>query len=269
MASGAEREVLVVVAHPDDEILWHSPVLPAAARILAAFDTTSANAALNEGRARVRAQYPLAGFAFLGLLHAEVYSQSDFLSRAPAAYGVTLMRSCPPETAELYRSNYDALVRAVDRYVGRHTDIYTHNPWGEYGHEEHIQVHRAMVELAQRHQCSLWVWDGFPAEELAARDVWMRADYYPDETLAGVPTTEHDVDLERFREIRALYQQEGAWTWSDTYLPPSPSRYLQVVQDGTVLVTPRRLSPGRRADIARQIVSRKARYYAGAARRRI
>ena len=258
----------MVVAHPDDEILWHGPVLSAATRILAAYDTTSADAALNEARARVRARYPLEGFEYLGLLHADVYGQSDFLSRAPAPYGVTLMRSCPPDTAELYRSNYDALVRAVDPYVQRHTDIYTHNPWGEYGHEEHIQVHRAMVELARRHQCSVWVWDGLAPEELVARDVWMRADYYPDETLASLATAELDVDLERFREIRALYQDEGAWTWSDTYLPPSPSRYLQVVRDGTVMVTPRRLSPSRRADIARQVVSRKARYYAGAARRR-
>jgi len=258
---GADLEVLVVVAHPDDEVLWLGPVLPTASKVLAAFSVATKDPALTEGRELVRTSYPFAGFEFLGLENAGVYGQSDFLSRVPVEHGVTLMRSCQVEPAERYRSNYAALLAAVDPHVGPRTDIYTHNPWGEYGHEEHVQVNHAMVALAQRHGCSVWAWDGLSSQELVSRDVWLRADYYPDETLGDIPSRELAVDLERFQEIRALYQRHNAWTWHDDYLPPNPSRFLQIARDGEILVSPRRLPRSRRALVAGQIISRKARYY--------
>ena len=125
--------------------------------------------------------------------------------------------------------------------MGPRTDIYTHNPWGEYGHEEHIQVNHAMVALAQRHGCSVWAWDGLSGQDLVSQDVWLRTDYYPDEHLVDVPSVDSAVDLERFREIRALYQRHNAWTWHDDYLPPNPSRFLQIARDGEVLVSARHL----------------------------
>ena len=252
----------MVVAHPDDEVLWLAPVIPDAKKLLAVFSVANGDPALTAGRELVLSEYPLRSFEFLGLQNADVYGQSDFLSRVPVEHGVSLMRSCRPERAERYRTNYPALLVALDPYVGPRMDIYTHNPWGEYGHEEHIQVNHAAVALAQRHGCSVWVWDGLSSSELISQDVWLRANYYPDSALDGLPSRELSVDLDRYRDIRGLYQRHDAWTWRDDYLPPNPSRFLQVVRDGDVLVSARRLSPSRRALIARQIVFRKARYYA-------
>jgi len=266
---GADREILVVVAHPDDEVLWLGPVLPKARKILAAFSVASENPALTEGREIVRRNYPYGGFEFLGLRNADVYGQSDFLNRVPVDHGVNLMRSCRPERAQRYRSNYAALLAAIDPYVRPRTDIYTHNPWGEYGHEEHIQVNHAVVALAQRHGCSVWAWDGLPSQELVSQDVWLKAHYYPDEALGEVPSVDLIVNLDRYKEIETLYQRHNAWTWHDHYLPPDPSRFLQLVRDGDVLVSARRLPWSRRVFIARQIVFRKARYYARQGRGRI
>jgi hypothetical protein len=121
----------VVVAHPDDEVLWLAGVLPFATNILAAYGVASGDPALTAGRELVRTSYPYGGFEFLGLQNADVFGQSDFLSRVPVDHGVSLMRSCQAEKAERYRSNYDALVASVDPRVTPRTDIYTHNPWGE------------------------------------------------------------------------------------------------------------------------------------------
>jgi len=269
VATGQKRETIVVVAHPDDEVLWLGPVLPNAAKVLAAFSVASENPALTEGREVVRRNYPYRNFEFLGLQNAKVYGYSDFLNRMPVEHGVTLMRSCPPERAERYRSNYPALLAGIDPYLGPRTDIYTHNPWGEYGHEEHIQVNHAVVALAQRHRCSVWAWNGLSSQELISRDVWLRAHFYPEDDLEGVPSAELVVDLDRYREIRTLYQRHNAWTWHDDYLPPNPSRFVQLVRDGDVLVSARHLRWSRRAFIAKEIVFRKTQYYAREGERRV
>jgi hypothetical protein len=269
VATDAGREVLIVVAHPDDEVLWLAPLLPRATHILASYAVAGLDPALTKGRELVRDNFPFRGFQFLGLQQADVYGQSDFLSRVPVDHGVALMRSCGPERADRYRSNYSALLAAVDPYLGPQIDIYTHNPWGEYGHEEHIQVSHAMVTLAQRRGCSVWAWDGFSSRALVSRDVWLRADYYPDDNMGGVPALDLAVDLGGYEEIRALYQRHGAWTYDDDYVPPDPSRFLQIVRDGHVLVAPRRLPLSRRASLAGQVMTRKTRYYADALGQRI
>jgi LmbE family N-acetylglucosaminyl deacetylase len=253
--------MLVVVAHPDDEVLWLSAALPYASRIVAAFSVAIGDPALTRGRELVRAHYPFSGFEFLGLSNADVFSQSDFLSRTPVEHGVSLMSSCPRERVERYRSNYSALLAALDPYLGPGTEVVTHNPWGEYGHEEHVQVNHAIVSLAARHGCSVWVWDGFSTEELVANDVWLRADYYPDNAVALVPSLELAVDIDRYREIRDLYRRYGAWTFHDDYLPPNSSRLFQIVRDGQVLLSARKLSWTRRAVMTGQKLSRKAQHH--------
>ena len=269
MYTGSARDVLIVVAHPDDEVLWLAPLLPRATHVLAAYSVASLDPALTQGRERVRENFPFNTFQFLGLKQAEVYAQSDFLSRVPVEHGVNLMRSCPQDRAEHYRSNYQALIAAVDSYLGPHTDIYTHNPWGEYGHEEHIQVNHAMIALAQRHGCSVWAWDGLSSEELLARGVRLKADFYPDSLLIHAPSDEVPVDLECCKEIRALYQRHRAWTYHDDYLPPNPSRFLQMVRDGDVIVSAHRPPLSRRTLIAGKLLLAKTRYYAGAVGKRI
>jgi LmbE family N-acetylglucosaminyl deacetylase len=258
----AERDTLVVVAHPDDEVLWLGPFLPRAKHILVAYADATRDSSLNRGRQSVLADFPFATLRYLGLQQADVYGLSDFLSRVPVEYGVKLMRSCDRERARRYRTNFRALVEAVAPFVDATTDIYTHNPWGEYGHEEHVQVSHAMVALAQRHGCSVWAWDGLPSAELTQRDVWIRADYYPDTAVCNVPWVEMDVNLECYDQLRSLYQRHDAWTFYDDYVPPNPSRYLQIVRDGIVLVRARKLPSSRRAEIAAQVVLRKTRHYA-------
>jgi hypothetical protein len=66
--------------------------------------------------------------------------------------------SCPLEHASLYRNDFGAMLELPEPYVRRHPAIYTHNTWGEYGHEEHIQVRNAVQALAQHHLCSVPAW---------------------------------------------------------------------------------------------------------------
>lgn len=229
---------LVVVAHPDDEIIWLAPVTAQAATIVAALPIHADNPAISSGRDFVRAHYPVGGFEFLSLREAGVYRQSDWLRRSPAPYGVTLSARCPTERARRYVANYDALLELIEPYVRRHAVIYTHNPWGEYGHEEHVQVSNVVMSLARRHGCSVWAWDGFPERHLLRLGMRLRSDFYGDRPLT-LPHADLEVDGSLYHSIRQLYLSQGAWTWDWGYEPPARSTYIQLVRQGELLLTPR------------------------------
>ncbi len=78
----------------------------------------------------------------------------------PDGYGVELRKDTPPELVETYRANYAAVRKALVPHLEKHRVVYTHNPWGEYGHEEHIQVCRAVLDVGAEHDSCVWVWDG-------------------------------------------------------------------------------------------------------------
>jgi hypothetical protein len=228
---------LVVVAHPDDEIIWLAPATAHAATIIAAFPIHADDPAITNGRDFVLAHYPVGGFEFLPLREAGVYRQSDWLRRAPAPYGVTLSARCPVGRARRYLANYDALLELIEPYVRRHAVIYTHNPWGEYGHEEHVQVSNVVTSLARRYGCSVWAWDGLPERRLLRLGMRLRSDFYGQRPLT-LPRTELEVDASLYRSIRQLYLSQGAWTWDWGYEPPALSTYIQLVRQGEVLLTP-------------------------------
>jgi len=168
---------LVIVAHPDDEAIWFSPVLSSADLILVTFPRHPSKVRLTEARELVRRDYPLR-LEFLPLTASGAFRQSDWSSRKPARYGVELADTCPAESRERYFANYDKLLAALDHLLADAVEVYSHNPWGEYGHEEHIQVWCAVSELAEKHGCSVWIWDGFSNEVLEERGVRTRLDHY-------------------------------------------------------------------------------------------
>ena len=231
------ESILVVVAHPDDEILWLAPIIPLARTFVAALPGAPYPPDLTGARELVLAAYPVAGFVFLPLSQADVYRRSDWRRRRLTPYGVSLRRSCPTVYRERYMENYLRLLDQLDDYVRRHAVVCTHNPWGEYGHEEHIQVCHAVIELAKRHHRSVWAWDGLPVTDLLARGCRTRSDFY-DPLPPGLAEVELPVDLDLYRTVKELYQRHAAWTWRPTYEPPPTCRYVEIVRGGVPLVDP-------------------------------
>jgi len=261
LGEGLGQKVVVVVAHPDDEVLWLAAVLPRASKILVALPGNAVDARLERARTEVQASYPVAGLEFLPLSSAGVYKQSDYLRRRLSDYGVTLKTSCPRDRADHYISNFSLIAEGLESCIAPSSTVFTHNPWGEYGHEEHIQVSRAVLGLVERHGLSVWAWEGFSKNDQLASGVRTRADYFREGMIASLPSIELEVDLDLFRRIRELYMKHHAWTWDDDYLPPSPSRYVQLAHDGIVIVEQRRPPRMRQAHIAGQLITGRAKRY--------
>lgn len=108
--------------------------------------------------------------------------------------------------ANEYKDGYNKLVN----YLQKLKDIelvYTHNPWGEYNHVDHILVHNAVRKIAKN--VPIYCFNGITP-------------------MISYETALETINLEFFREVRALYQSEGAWTWAGNYLPEQRQQYFKV-----------------------------------------
>lgn len=213
-ANGPVGPSVLVVAHPDDEVLWFSSVLRSVDLIVFCFEENRSRPDWSEGRRRVLADYPLPRIESLRLPEAEVFNGADWRRPQCTPYGLAVARKADSSAAfseETYRANFDRLRRALAKMLERgYTSVYTHNPWGEYGHEEHVQVYRAVKALQPALGFELW-FDNYcsnKSHELMLRHVdGFHSDY------STAPT-----DARLGEELKRLYQRHGCWTWFDDYV---------------------------------------------------
>jgi hypothetical protein len=120
-----------------------------------------------------------------------------------------------------YESNYAKLLEGLRASLTGCRDVYTHNPWGEYGHAEHIQVYRAVTALQDELGYTVWYSNYVGAgnwtlvKDLAGRLSWARRSIVrPDVATA--------------RTLMRVYRRYGAWTWTATHRwPASEVMYAQ------------------------------------------
>ncbi len=106
-----------------------------------------------------------------------------------------------------YESNYARLLEGLRAALAGCRDVYTHNPWGEYGHAEHIQVYDAVSALQEEIGYTVWYsnyvgtanWTF--AKGLAERLSWSRRS-------VAKP------DIATARKLMRVYRRYGAWTYT-------------------------------------------------------
>jgi LmbE family N-acetylglucosaminyl deacetylase len=194
----------VVVAHPDDESLWLSSALASADRVVFCFGDPFERPKLSAARRRAVAVLPLAGLIDLKLPESGGGFSVDWENPRPSEAGIEISDAA---ARVRYEANYPKLVDALRPVLAECARVYTHNPWGEYGHAEHIQVYRAVAAL----QAEFGYTIGFSnyvgsaswnlAQQLGRRPCWARRrTVQPDEATA--------------RRLMGVYRRHGAWTWT-------------------------------------------------------
>ena len=108
-----------------------------------------------------------------------------------------------------YRAAYHQVEQALSRELAPYRNVITHNPWGEYGHEDHVLVHRAAANAARARNQRVWYsnYCSLRSISLVERSTGgLRA-------ASGVvrPT-----DLTLMDELREIYLDEMCWTWEGT-----------------------------------------------------
>ena len=100
-------ETVVVVAHPDDEVLWFASVLPRADNVILAFGPYGQVPHLGVARDEAVAELPFPT-TFLRLEEAGSYATANWDSPVPTPNGIALDRA-PPDVLGAYEANALAL----------------------------------------------------------------------------------------------------------------------------------------------------------------
>jgi LmbE family N-acetylglucosaminyl deacetylase len=195
---------VVVVAHPDDEILWLSAALADAQPIVLCFGDPYRRPDQAAARRRAVAGLGLANLANLAIPESGVIRLVDWSRPVLTATGMAI---ADPAGQARYDANFGRLLNALRPLLVGASDVYTHNGWGEYGHPEHVQVHRAVACLQPELGFTLWFSNYVAplsfalAQHLSGAPAWAeKRPVRPDVALA--------------KQLRRIYLQNGAWTWS-------------------------------------------------------
>jgi LmbE family N-acetylglucosaminyl deacetylase len=200
----------VVVAHPDDEALWLSAALARADHVVFCFGDQFGRAGKSDARRRALAALKLPGLISLELVESGTRKLVDWANARLTAAG---MEIADVAGEARYTANYTALLAALRPQLTGCTEVYTHNPWGEYGHPEHVQVYRAVAALQAELGYTIWFSNYVSplswglARKIGAEPCWARREMMrPNTSLA--------------RRLFWAYWHRGAWTWPLTYRWP-------------------------------------------------
>ena len=145
------KNFIAIFAHPDDEVIFASSVIEKASKIIICFSSSPNNKKVSIGRKIVKNDYPLKNIKFLGIkeFNRDSRYQEFFEWNNPkeSEYGLLLKNQ---KINHEYIKNYYFLIKVLEPYVVNVDFILTHNPWGEYGHPEHVQLHRVVHHLAKK-----------------------------------------------------------------------------------------------------------------------
>jgi hypothetical protein len=193
----------VVVAHPDDEALWLSSAVASAQRIVFGFGAVFDRPGRSKARRLAVAALPLNGIVNLEIPESGVNWQSYQIKPELTPLGIKIAES---SVRERYESNYARLHDGLRASLTGCADVYTHNPWGEYGHPEHIQVYRAVTALQEELGYKVWFSNYVSARNLTSvRGLAER--------LSWAARAVVRPDLGAASSLLAIYRHHGAWTY--------------------------------------------------------
>jgi LmbE family N-acetylglucosaminyl deacetylase len=199
---------LLVVAHPDDEILWFGSIAAEVGKIVVCFLNDPAHPELAAARERVLAEHPYRDrIVCLGADETGAFNAANWPLPEASEYGLRIVKR--RQIAERYRLCFKQLKKKLAPIVRDADRVITHNPWGEYGHEEHVLVHRVATLLAGAGKKDVW----YDNHASSWSEDLMRQ--YLDK--ADRPLVRRTVDTGSMESIADVYRRHDAWTWFDSY----------------------------------------------------
>lgn len=211
----------IVMAHPDDEVLWACSALRAAERIVLVYGELKCGPDLTAGRIEAMAAFPLPTLDWLQMTEAGSFDSASWRHPKETDYGLYLhpslrvMYSFDPDR---YRSQFAILQDRLRVSLKGMKNVIAHGPWGEYGHEDHVQLFRAVAGLAAEMGFRLWV----PAYYAPKSEALMLRNL----RYLGRPTEPLAIDHALATEIANIYKRTKTWTWFDSYVWPANERFL-------------------------------------------
>lgn len=227
MTGDIRDRLAIVMAHPDDEVLWAGSMLRAAEKIVLVFGELADGPQLTAGRREAMAAFPLKTLDWLEMVEAGSFDSASWRHPKETEYGLQLHKALRVMWCfdpDRYRRQFGELQDRLRVSLKGIRNVIAHGPWGEYGHEDHVQVFRAVAGLAGEMGFQLWV----PAYWAPKSEMLMRRNL----RFFGAPTDAMPIDRAFAEEIAQIYKRTQTWTWFDSYVWPETERFLPWQPDG-------------------------------------
>lgn len=218
LPSHALDKSLLIVAHPDDEILWFSSIIDRFDEIVICYMDAGHSDELGAARRNSLRDHALRDrITLLDLAQSKSHNMSQWPEPEETEYGLKLTKNADLDRLHIEQAR--RLRDAVEPFVAAASNVFTHNPWGEYGHEDHVQVHRVVSRLAGESAARLWF----------GNYVSNKSSGLMRRCLQSFPDSYYDmpIDQERARRVASAYITNGAWTWIDDYRWPASECFVQ------------------------------------------
>ncbi|AEV71898.1 GlcNAc-PI de-N-acetylase [Mycolicibacterium rhodesiae NBB3] len=218
------QNAILVAAHPDDEILWFSSIFDLCKSVIVCYGASaSSKESWDVGRAQLMDTYPHGKVRFLKVRQSGGFDAANWYRPEEAESGLRLRG----RVSAVYERNAEDLFRILISNLAPESVVITHNPWGEYGHEEHVQVFRVLQRLQERIGFDLFV-DGYVSDRSAKL---MKRSLH---LLEGAPIV-RETDRGLAHQLKNLYIEHDCWTFHDDFEWPEFEVFYRVRQpDGPV-----------------------------------
>lgn len=217
----------VVMAHPDDEILWASSILRRAERIILVYGDLPCDRDLSTGRKEAMAAFPLETLEWLEMVETGVFDSASWPNPKETEYGLLphpMLGTLASFDPARYQAQFGLLREALAKRLTGMRNVVVHSPWGEYGHEDHVQLFRVVASLRDELGLRIWVPGYFAdkSEPLMKRHL----------NHLGQPTPPLPTDRALTAEVSQIYMRTGTWTWFKSYVWPAEERFFPYDPDG-------------------------------------
>ena len=205
--NGMFRKSALIVAHPDDEVLWFSSILDKVDEVVICFLECRSKSRLSLGRKNSLERHPLGNICSLAIEESEAKS-ANWENPKQSRFGIAMTRKShllKRRYNRKYEKNYYELRKGLEGKLSGYDNVFTHNPWGEYGNAEHIQIYRVLKELQREKGFDLWFSNY--CSPLSFKLMLDNISGFDSEYLT-LKTNKAMAE-----EIKGLYEKNGCWTW--------------------------------------------------------
>lgn len=194
----------IVAAHPDDEALWLSGALEDASRVVFCFGDIADRVDASDRRRRAIASLEFKDLRALLIPESGVKHAVDWRRASLTPEGVEI---ADHQVRLRYQKNSFLLREKLQPLLADCGVVYTHNPWGEYGHAEHVQVNRVVMEL-QEELGYVVVFTNYVGQDSWSLVSRFRNRFYWHDKRRIRPNVEYA------RALMRVYERFGVWTWN-------------------------------------------------------
>lgn len=206
----------IIVAHPDDEILFFNSIISSAHKIIVCYGPSPSSREVTAGRKRLKLSPPFSNMKFLDISESNVYDAISFKNRKIIREGIEVFKD-----SLSYVSKFDILKEQLKLELVKGDTIFTHNPWGEYGHPEHVQVFSAISSLIDEFNLKIF-FNGYVSDK-TFEFMSKRCSLIGPESFVNHPNNELG------QIVKKLYILNNCWTWDSDYQWPSTEIFHQLL----------------------------------------